>query len=183
MTDHTMSNTHASGTPRGTQASYTLNDLERIERSITSAPLPERPLTTSDALAALAPTLSKVRTKGHSLAELVQICAAQGLHVSERAVGRAISTAPTGPPGKRQPQTHPDRQERPININARTCRALMFMHGLRPINGQSVGDNRGPKTTGKRDQAASNGDTTGTAKEHRARKKPEPFGSGFLLSP
>lgn len=95
MTDHAMTTVHASGTPRSAQASYTLDDLERIEKSIRSAPLPERPLTPADALAALAPALWKARSKGHSLAGLVQICAAQGLHVSERAVGRTISTART----------------------------------------------------------------------------------------
>lgn len=95
MTDHAKTTQHASTAPRGTQAGYTLDDLERIEKSISSAPLPERPLTTADALAALAPALSKARAKGHSLAGLVQLCAQQGLHVNERAVGRAISTART----------------------------------------------------------------------------------------
>lgn len=102
MTDSTMTTTHTSASPRGTQAIYTLDDLERIERSIRSAPLPERPLTTADALAALAPALSKARDKGHSLAGLVQLCSKQGLHVNERAVGRAISSARTSKPSKKK---------------------------------------------------------------------------------
>lgn len=93
MNDQTMTTNHASTAPRGMQASYTLDDLERIEKSISSAPLPARTMTTADALAALTPALSKARDKGHSLAGLVQLCKAQGLHVSERAVSRAISTA------------------------------------------------------------------------------------------
>lgn len=102
MTDNTMTITHASASPRGTQAIYTLDDLERIERSISSAPLPERPLTTADVLAALAPALGKARDKGHSLAGLVQLCSQQGLHVNERAIGRAISTARASKTGKKK---------------------------------------------------------------------------------
>ena len=102
MNEHTMTTTHASTRPRGTPAVYTLDDLERIERSISSAPLPERQLTTSDALAALAPALSKARDKGHSLAGLVQLCVQQGLHVSERAVSRAISTVRASKTAKRK---------------------------------------------------------------------------------
>jgi hypothetical protein len=98
MTDHTITTTHASGTP----TVFTLDALERIERSISSAPLPERALTTADALAALAPALSKARDKGHSLTGLVQICVQQGLRVSERAVSRAISTTRASKPGKKK---------------------------------------------------------------------------------
>lgn len=93
MADQSVTTTHDSPAPRSAQASYTPDDLERIERSISSAPLPERPLTTSDALQALAPALSKARDKGHSLAGLAKLCAQQGLLVSERAVSRAITAA------------------------------------------------------------------------------------------
>ncbi len=99
MNDHLNITTQTSSTP----AAYTLDDIKRIEKSISSAPLPERPLTTSDALAALAPALSKARDKGHSLAGLVQLCVKQGLHVSERAVSRAISTARASNATKRKP--------------------------------------------------------------------------------
>lgn len=98
MTDHTTTTTHVSGTA----TVFTLNDLERIERSISSAPLPERPLTTANALVALAPALSKARDKGHSLTGLVQICVQQGLRVSKRAVSRAISTARASIPSKKK---------------------------------------------------------------------------------
>lgn len=93
MNDHAMTTMNASSTPRSMPAVYTFDDLERIERSISSAPLPERPLSTAGALAALAPALSKARDKGHSLSSLVQLCAVQGLHVSERAVSHAITKA------------------------------------------------------------------------------------------
>lgn len=88
-----MTNTHASTTPRVTPATYTPDDLERIGRSISSAPVPVRPIGASDALTALAPALRKARERGHSLAGLVQLCEAHGLHVTERAVSRAIARA------------------------------------------------------------------------------------------
>lgn len=97
-----MAHSHASITPRATPAIYTLDDLDRIEKSISSAPVPARPLSATDALAALAPALSKARDKGHSLAGLVQLCVQQGLHVSERAVSRAISTARASKTTKRK---------------------------------------------------------------------------------
>lgn len=93
MNDHVMSTPHASGAPRNRPATYTPDDIERIEKTISSAPVPARPLTAADALAAISQTLSRSREKGHSLASLVQLCAQQGLHVSERAVSRAITTA------------------------------------------------------------------------------------------
>lgn len=93
MTDHLNATTHASSAPRSMQAEFTLDDLDRIEKSISNAPVPARPLTTAEALAALAPALSKARGKGHSIANLVQLCDQQGLHVSERQVSRAITTA------------------------------------------------------------------------------------------
>lgn len=93
MNDHISATTHASGTPGNAIASYTLDDIERIEKSIVSAPVPARPMTAVDALAALAPALSKARDRGHSLAGLAQLCEAQGLRVSERAVSRAITAA------------------------------------------------------------------------------------------
>lgn len=102
MNDQTTTTAHASGTLRSAQASYTLDDIERIERSISSAPVPARPLTTTEALAALAPALSKARAKGHSLAGLVQLCDAQGLHVNERAVSRAIGTAKAAKPARKK---------------------------------------------------------------------------------
>jgi len=102
MTGHTNAIQKASPTPRGGQAVYTLDDLERIEKTITAAPVPERPLSISDALTALGPALSKARSKGHSLAGLVQLCVQQGLHVSERAVSRAITTARTSKPSKKK---------------------------------------------------------------------------------
>lgn len=105
MNDHTMTATHTGSTPRGMPIVFTLDDIERIERSISSEPLPERPLTTVDALTALAPALSKARDKGHSLAGLVQLCVQQGLHVSERALGRAITTARTSKTAKKRPTT------------------------------------------------------------------------------
>lgn len=105
MNDQPMTTTHASATPRGTPASYSLDDLERIKKTISAAPVPARPLTTADALAALAPSLSKARDKGHSLAGLVQLCAQQGLRVSERAVSRAISTARASKTTKRKQAT------------------------------------------------------------------------------
>jgi hypothetical protein len=98
MNDHLNASNQTSGTPTG----YTLDDIKRIERSISSAPLPERPLTTADALAALATTLRKARARGHSPASLVRICQQQGLHVSERAVSRAIATARGGQPAKKR---------------------------------------------------------------------------------
>ena len=93
---------NASSAPRGMQAEFTPADLERIEKSISTAPVPARPLTTADALAALAPALSKARDKGHSLAGLVQLCMQQGLHVSERGVSRAITTARARKPARKK---------------------------------------------------------------------------------
>ena len=87
-----------STTPRGTPAVYTLDDISQIEKAISSAPVPARPLTTADALAALAPALSKARNRGHCLAGLVQLSMQQGLRVNERAVGRAISTVRASKP-------------------------------------------------------------------------------------
>jgi hypothetical protein len=104
MNDHAMTTASASGTP----AIYTAADIERIERSISSAPVPQRPLSTADALAALAPALRKAREKGHSLPGLVQLCVQQGLHVSERAISRAISTARTSKTTKRKQSTSTD---------------------------------------------------------------------------
>lgn len=103
MNDHLNTNLHASNTPRGMQADFTLDDVERIGKTIGAAPVPERPLTTADALQALAPALSKARDKGHSLAGLVQLCAAQGFHVSERAVSRAISSARASKNARKKP--------------------------------------------------------------------------------
>lgn len=102
MNAHATITAPTNATPRGTPAIYTLDDLERIERSISSAPPPERPLTTTDALAALAPALSKARAKGHSLNGLVQLCSANGLHVSERAISRAINTARASKPARKK---------------------------------------------------------------------------------
>lgn len=102
MNSHTMTSMHANATPRGSSAFYTRDDLERIERTINAAPVPVRPLTSADALAALAPTLSRARDKGHTLPELVQLCVAQGLHVSERAVSRAISAERTSKLAKKK---------------------------------------------------------------------------------
>lgn len=97
MNDHAMTNQRGSAAP----AVFTLDDLERIEKTISTAPVPARPLTAADALAALAPALVKARAKGHSLAGLVQLCVQQGLHVSERAIGRAITQARTSKPAKK----------------------------------------------------------------------------------
>lgn len=105
MTDSQTTMQNASATPRNQPAVYTMDDLERIERSITTAPVPERPLSTADAVTALAPALSKARDRGHSLASLVQVCQQQGLHVTERAVGRAISAVRARKPAKKRTAT------------------------------------------------------------------------------
>ncbi|PHM20684.1 MAG: hypothetical protein CK604_07170 [Curvibacter sp. PD_MW3] len=99
MNDHLNATTHSSGTP----AVLTLKDIERIEKTISSAPVPARPLTTADALVSLAPAMSKARDRGHTLASLVQLCEAQGLHVSERQLSRAISTARASKPARKKP--------------------------------------------------------------------------------
>lgn len=89
MNNHAMTTPHASNAP----VSHTLDDLARIEGSINSTPVPQRPLSTAAALAALAPVLNKARERGHSPASLAQLCQQQGLRVSERAVSRAITAA------------------------------------------------------------------------------------------
>ncbi|MBX9871487.1 MAG: hypothetical protein K2X75_05755 [Burkholderiaceae bacterium] len=103
MNDQAKTMIHAGATPREAQNFYTPADIERIEKALSSAQVPARPMTTTDALAELAPALAKARAKGHSLAGLVQLCEQQGLHVSERAIGRAITTARASKPAKKKP--------------------------------------------------------------------------------
>ena len=102
MNNHINVTTHTGATTRTAPSEFTQDDIDRIEKTISGAPVPARPLTTADVLAALAPALRNARDKGHSLGGLVQLCAVQGLHVSERAISRAISTARASKPTRKK---------------------------------------------------------------------------------
>lgn len=105
MTDHALTTTHASDTTHRRQSTFSMDELAVIGKEIEAAPVPTKPLNTAAALSLLAPALSKARDRGHSLSGLVQLCAQQGLHVSERAVSRAITTARTSKPARKKPAT------------------------------------------------------------------------------
>jgi hypothetical protein len=87
MNDHAVTTTHGSDSP----VKHTRDDVARIGALINTAPLPNCPLSTSAALAMLAPVLIKARDRGHTLASLAELCQQQGLRVTERTVGRAIT--------------------------------------------------------------------------------------------
>jgi hypothetical protein len=93
--DQSMTLSQTTPKARGTPTTFTMDDVVLIERVITAAPVPARPMGATDALISLAPALRKARERGHSLASLVQLCDAQGLHVSERAISRAIAKVVT----------------------------------------------------------------------------------------
>jgi hypothetical protein len=86
-------NANAGTTQPKDQTFFQPDDISRLEKLIDTAPVPARPMRTVDALAALAPALSRARDKGHSLASLMQLCEQQGLRATERAISRAISSA------------------------------------------------------------------------------------------
>jgi hypothetical protein len=102
VNDQSMTTTQATQKPRGAPTTYTVDDIELIEKSIASAPVPARPIGAADALLALAPVLRKARERGHTLIGLVQLCEAQGLHVNERSISRAISKSTTTKPAKKK---------------------------------------------------------------------------------
>lgn len=93
MNDQTMTTAHAISAQRKKQNFFRMEDLNNIASRIEAEPVPERPANTAAAMALLAPVLRKARDKGHTLTTLVKICEEEGLHVSERAISRAISTA------------------------------------------------------------------------------------------
>lgn len=88
------------------QKFFQSDDISRLEKLIDAAPIPTRPMRAADALAALSPALSRARDKGHSLASLVQLCEQQGLRVTERSVGRAISSLRAAKSSKKKQVGH-----------------------------------------------------------------------------
>jgi len=96
MNDQTMTTANAISAQRKKQSFFRMEDLNNIATRIEAEPVPERPANAAAAMALLAPVLRKARDKGHTLATLVKICEEEGLHVSERAISRAISTARAG---------------------------------------------------------------------------------------
>lgn len=105
MNDHELTTTRASAPPSKTSANITLDVINEIDKEISDAPAPARPLCKADALDLLAPKLSRARDKGHSLAWIVQVFERKGIRVSERAVSRAIATARANKPTKKKPAT------------------------------------------------------------------------------
>lgn len=69
---------------------YTPETISRIAESIAAEPAPERPMSKLEALAALGPQLKAAHDRGHSLRDLVDLLAAQGLETHQRAVARVL---------------------------------------------------------------------------------------------
>lgn len=103
MTNNALTTTHPSNTTRGRPSTFSMDELAEIEKEIDAAPVPTKPLKASAALSLLAPALRKARDRGHSLSGLAQLCVQQGLHVSERAISRAISQTRASKSTKKKP--------------------------------------------------------------------------------
>ncbi len=69
---------------------FTKTDLELMGKELESSPAPERPMTKSEALDALAPQLKTARVRGHTLASLVAQLATLGLKTHARAISESI---------------------------------------------------------------------------------------------
>lgn len=73
-----------------TKATITSAQLDELAARVEHAQPPERPLSAVEALARLAPTLRKLRSRGHTPASIQTALAAEGLAVSLRAVRTAL---------------------------------------------------------------------------------------------
>jgi hypothetical protein len=72
---------------------FTKARIEEIAAALENTPAPERPLSKSEALDLLAPSLKASRDRGHTLAGLVEQLAAQGIKTHARAVSESIARA------------------------------------------------------------------------------------------
>lgn len=79
------------------QSTYTDEAVERMASTLTSAPVPARPMSKQKALDKLAPALKAARDRGHTLQGLVEQLEQQGLRTHVRAVSGAIARLDTRP--------------------------------------------------------------------------------------
>ena len=71
---------------------WTEKSLSKLAEQLVQMPPPERDLTKSEALAALVPTLKKMRQRGHSLDSISAALAAQGIEASSRVISRLLAS-------------------------------------------------------------------------------------------
>jgi hypothetical protein len=72
------------------RAQLTKMQLECISDALSNAPAPPQAMTQKTALIELAPSLKAAAKRGHNAASIAAILEQQGMHVSERAVARAM---------------------------------------------------------------------------------------------
>lgn len=83
------------------RATYTVEQIDQIAANIKSAPAPTRAMSTPEAMARLAPALRAAREKGHSIASILELLAAHGVHTHARAVAKALRDAEASAPRRR----------------------------------------------------------------------------------